>query len=81
MPVLRRQAPKSPTAAWLREIRPACARFVLLLALTYPRIFPADGPAGCRPGGWALVKAVASMPVLCAHVRREKYLPTQLGVP
>ena len=32
------------------------------------------------PVGGALVKAAATMPVLCAHVRREADLPTQLDV-
>ena len=48
--------------------------------LNFPRLCPADGPAGCGPGGWALVKAAASMLMFSAHVRREASLPTQLGV-
>ena len=51
--------------------------------LTYPRLCPADGSAGCGPGGrWVgiLVKAAVSLPVLCSHVRRETLTPTQLGV-
>ena len=47
--------------------------------LTDSRLCPADGPAGCGPGG-ELLKAVVSLPMLCAHVRREVLPLTQLGV-
>ena len=66
--------------AWLRALRRGCVRFVLLLAPYLPSLMPGRRPCGfwARWVG-ALVKVAVSLPV-CAHVRRETLLPTQLGV-
>ena len=72
--------PHNGNWTWFRALRRGCVRFVLLLAPYLPSLM-----AGRRLCGlWArwvgaLAKVEVSLPV-CAHVRRETLLPTQLGV-
>ena len=64
--------PNNGNWTWLRALRRGCVLFVLLLAPYLPSLMPGRWPCRLR-ARWvgALVKAAVSLPVLCAHVRRE----------
>ena len=73
--------PQNGNWTWLRTLRHGLVRVVLLLAPYLPSLMPGRWPCGLW-ARWvgALVKVAVSLPVLCAHVRRETLPPTQLGM-